>query len=245
MIKLSDLTVVNIAEHLDKLTAESMLTEDSYCLLKELTRRQLIKQKRKINPKDLSDLAHIITVNILLFLSNAYKNNFKVTNWIKYVYNKAAKTATAMYVADGNFRTELIEFEDFLDTDSFIQRYFYTQLSPYYELEKFECEEGISNIGSMIPQLTKHLIRYNYSYKSYNLILYSAIFSVLKNKPVYLFGMTKKERLYVENLSNLVKCILPGYMKENLTAGSLTLNTYLTDLPNLLYYERLENEGLV
>ncbi len=237
-----NLTTVEIAEKLEQVTSETILTDNTYCLVKELTLRQLYRQKLRLSRKLITDLAHIITVNILLYLNTVYPRNFKVTNWIKFIHNKAYKTSTAIYDIYGNEKPEIIDFEDVLDEEEFISRFFYNQLTPYYELDEFECTEGLNNIGLMLPRITENLIRYSKNYEHYKEIYYSVIFSFFLNREIFLFPLKEYEKNYVRNLVNIIKQSFPSYMKNNMIDGNSLLNQYLTDLRILMQFERIDNE---
>lgn len=233
---------LDLVRNLEKVAPDKLLEEEPYLWLKELTLRQLYRQNWQLSKKDINDLAHIITVNILLFLTDAIPRGFKMTNWLKYVYNKSAKTAAALFVHGGSERNQVIRFEDYLEEQDFIRRYFYNQLSVYSDMDEFECNEGIRKIGELIPTLAKKLIRYSNNYSNFRNILYSAIFSFLQDRPIFLTPTTAGEQQYIINLWKLLKIHFPDYMKKNLIDGSSLLNDYLNNMQELMIYERIENE---
>ena len=226
-----NITTSDICHKLDTITDfnEFLFNDEIYYLLVELSLRCIHKLGTSLNKDEKRNVSCDVACNTILYLSRVYKTGFKVTNWLKFIYNKTLKTIMAQYDTMGNIRPEIIEIEDEVKQDEFINRMYFLPIQEINELNKVECLDALSNISKTLIWLIEQYIRYTKSYFNYNNIKYSVLLSIILNKCVYLYGLKRFEKIYVNNLKNIVKNRLISTIIEDIKyQDDEQINTYIS-----------------
>lgn len=226
-----NITTSDICHKLDTITDfnEFLFNDEIYYLLVELSLRCIHKLGTSLNKDEKRNVSCDVACNTILYLSRVYKTGFKVTNWLRFIYNKTLKTIMAQYDTMGNIRPEIIEIEDEVKQDEFINRMYFLPIQEINELNKVECLDALSNISKTLIWLIEQYIRYTKSYFNYNNIKYSVLLSIILNKCVYLYGLKRFEKVYVNNLKNIVKNKLISTIIEDIKyQDDEQINTYIS-----------------
>lgn len=226
-----NITTSDICHKLDTITDfnEFLFNDEIYYLLVELSLRCIHKLGTSLNKDEKRNVSCDVACNTILYLSRVYKTGFKVTNWLRFIYNKTLKTIMAQYDTMGNIRPEIIEIEDEVKQDEFINRMYFLPIQEINELNKVECLDALSNISKTLIWLIEQYIRYTKSYVNYNNIKYSVLLSIILNKCVYLYGLKRFEKVYVNNLKNIVKNKLISTIIEDIKyQDDEQINTYIS-----------------
>lgn len=226
-----NITTSDICHKLDTITDfnEFLFNDEIYYLLVELSLRCIHKLGTSLNKDEKRNVSCDVACNTILYLSRVYKTGFKVTNWLRFIYNKTLKTIMAQYDTLGNIRPEIIEIEDEVKQDEFINRMYFLPIQEINELNKVECLDALSNISKTLIWLIEQYIRYTKSYVNYNNIKYSVLLSIILNKCVYLYGLKRFEKVYVNNLKNIVKNKLISTIIEDIKyQDDEQINTYIS-----------------
>ena len=226
-----NITTSDICHKLDTITDfnEFLFNDEIYYLLVELSLRCIHKLGTSLNKDEKRNVSCDVACNTILYLSRVYKTGFKVTNWLRFIYNKTLKTIMAQYDTMGNIRPEIIEIEDEVKQDEFINRMYFLRIQEINELNKVECLDALSNISKTLIWLIEQYIRYTKSYFNYNNIKYSVLLSIILNKCVYLYGLKRFEKVYVNNLKNIVKNKLISTIIEDIKyQDDEQINTYIS-----------------
>lgn len=202
-----NITTSDICHKLDTIndSDEFLSNDEIYYLLVELSLRCIRKLETSLSKNEKINIACDVACNTILYLSRVYKTGFRVTNWLKFIYNKTLKTIMAQYDTSGNIRPEIIEIEDESKQNEFINRMYFLYIQDIDEFNRVECLDAISHISNTLIWLIEQYIRYTKRYSNYNNIKYSVLFSILLDKCVYLYGLKRFEKVYVNNLKNIVK----------------------------------------
>ena len=233
MNNINNLSTLDIVKSLENLTEETIFSSDAYILLKELCYRQIKRIDNKLCKTQRSDLSHIVATNMLIFLSKAYKTGFKVSNWIKYTYNRCNEHYIAIYDLFGNEKPQILDIVDTKSKIQFLNRYY---LQHYVS----EMQDNVINkadlhrLGLTLFNLIRQYCRYNKSYIHYELIINSVFSSICLGKMIYLYGLKKFEKDYVYNLTQLIKYKLPKVIYHDLQIDNNMEEIYNQHLQLLL-----------
>lgn len=223
-------------------SVDCLFTTENYLIIREIVFRQIIRQGYKLTLKQKRDLSHIVATDMLLYLNIVYPKNFKVTNWLKFIYNWTLKTTMAIYYPDGAEKPEIFEIDDLIDSTEFIQKYFFNQIKPVYIQDQLEASDGIYRSFNILKDFIFSIIRYNKTSSKFNTIYYSVLLSIMKDKYIFLYGLSLMDKKYVQLLVNFVKVYFDKAIEKSLKNNDKMLTEMITNLPALLQYESYYEE---
>lgn len=209
-----NVSTTTICQILGTINEINIFTNDCYELIKELSFRQLLRMALKGNYELLLEVAHTTATNVVIYLNRTYKTGFKVTNWIRFIFNKSLKTYMAMYDFHGNVRPQIIEFEDYTDFLEYRKSLKNSAYIGWKRVRELEVRDYIKSCGNYLEPYICSKIIYAPTHKSYNLIKYSILFGVLQGYCVFLYGLSLREKEYVISLYRYISIEFPRYFKE-------------------------------
>ena len=239
MIDYRNIETLKLVHLCDQKTDNKEFDEDLYLAIREIVRRQLLRMSVRLNPKQRRDLCHLVATNVFLFLIEVQNKRFKISNWIKYLYNKAYKTYLAVNPGGIDQQKEIISIEDVTTEEEFIERYFFNQLEAYRLVDQSNFEIFIDDVGKDLTRCIKNCIRYNSSYQNYNNILITIIIKLLCNRDIKLTEMKTEDLTYSKFLFTSMNYIFPKTLKESLIFNDSVLPT-IKELKDFFSYERLK-----
>lgn len=234
----NDVRTLDIVKVLESKDETNICSDESYQYLSELISRQIVRLHLRLSKSQQQDLSHTVCSNMLMFLKDAYCNGFKVSNWLKYTYNKTLKHYMAIYDLFGNEKPEVIEVHDVSQQIKFINLYYLNDYFADMQENIFSlCE--VDTIGHQLFQVIEQYCRYNSTYKRYHLIINSVFISICLDKDIYLYGLKPFEKHYVFNLTRYVRMIFPDIIYSDIQqTHSMITDNYNEHLDLLINREK-------
>lgn len=214
-----------------------------YLYVRELAIRQAHRQHWALDYLQIKELVDTVATNIYLFVQRHYTGGFRLSNWLKYIYNTVYKTSLAMFPNGADVKPIVVDTtDDLLFEQEFLDRYFYNQIHQYYEFDEIDTRETEKYLYRYLYDCIVYYIKYNETYKYYNQIINSVLFNIILEHPVHLYGLSRSDSHYVDTIAHIIKNQFKQYLHNNFVIEDVSKHADITNkLIEYMQYERLQD----
>lgn len=224
-------STTDICHLLEEIPPEGIFSSECFEMIKEVSFRQGYQMQVALPYERMVDLANDTAVDMVMYLDRVYRTGFRVTNWLKFIYNKTMKHYMAQYDSHGNIRSQIVEFEDYLDFLTYHNSLKKSRQGNWDSVHQLEVTDYIKSCGTYLEPFIEGFIIYPKTHRRYGLIKNSILFSLLYGRVVYLYGLKERDKEYITSMYRWSLMEFPRYMQK------MMYNDFVPDIEEGKDYE--------